>query len=34
MVCAGQISLRSAERQIAADWEKLYRKVYGHAPRG
>ncbi len=31
MVCAGQISLRSAQRQIAADWEKLYRNVFGVA---
>ena len=32
MVCAGQIGLRSAQRQIASDWEKLYLKVYGKAP--
>jgi hypothetical protein len=34
MVCAGEISLSSARRQIAADWEKLYEKVYGAAPSG
>ena len=34
MVCAGQMSLRSAQRQIANNWEKLYVKVYGIAPRG
>jgi hypothetical protein len=32
MVCAGQISLRSAQRGIASNWEKLYRKVFGAAP--
>jgi hypothetical protein len=34
MVCAGQISLYSARRQIAADWETLYTKIYGVAPTG
>lgn len=29
MVCSGEISLHSAQQQIAANWEKLYRKVYG-----
>ena len=29
MVCAGEIGLRSAQRQIASNWEALYRKVYG-----
>lgn len=29
MVCAGQISLRSAQRQIASSWEKLYRDLHG-----
>jgi hypothetical protein len=32
MVCAGRIGLRSAQRQIAANWERLYRKVFGVAP--
>jgi hypothetical protein len=32
MVCAGQISLSTARHQIAADWERLYKKVYGVAP--
>jgi hypothetical protein len=32
MVCAGAISLRSAQQQIAANWEKLYAKVFGTAP--
>jgi len=33
-VCAGRISLRSAQKQIAANWEKLYRKLFGTPPRG
>jgi hypothetical protein len=32
LVCAGQIGLRSAQRQIAANWEKLYAKVLGASP--
>ena len=32
MVCSGQKSLRSAQREIATNWQKLYRKVYGVAP--
>lgn len=32
LVCAGQITLRAARQQIAANWERLYRKVYGVAP--
>jgi hypothetical protein len=32
MVCSGQITLRQAQRQIAANWQVLYRKVYGVAP--
>ena len=32
MVCAGQISLRAAQRGIARDWEALYRRVFGAAP--
>jgi hypothetical protein len=34
MVCADEMSLASVRRQIAADWEKLYRKVLGTAPAG
>lgn len=29
MVCAGQMSLSAAQQQIAANWQTLYRKVYG-----
>jgi hypothetical protein len=32
LVCAGTISLRSAQRQIALDWESLYRRVFGSPP--
>jgi hypothetical protein len=31
MVCAGQIALRTAQRRIAADWEALYKSVYGRS---
>jgi hypothetical protein len=31
MVCAGQIGLRTAQRQIAANWQSLYKSVYGTA---
>jgi hypothetical protein len=34
MVCAGQLSLRSAQQQIAANWQALYTKVYGVPPSG
>jgi len=34
LVCAGSISLRSAQRRIAANWQALYRQVYGVAPSG
>jgi hypothetical protein len=34
MVCAGQIGLRDAQRGIAADWESLYRRVFGAPPVG
>ena len=27
--CSGQIGLRSAQRQIAANWQALYKKVFG-----
>ena len=33
-VCAGSISLRSAQRQIAGNWQLLYQKVFGVAPQG
>jgi hypothetical protein len=32
LVCSGSMNLRSAQKQIAANWQKLYRKVYGKAP--
>lgn len=32
-VCAGRMSLRTAQRHIAADWEELYRRVLGHPAR-
>ena len=31
LVCAGRISLRTAQRRIAEDWEGLYRQLFGHA---
>ena len=34
LVCAGRIGLRSAQERIAADWESLYRDVFGRAPTG
>jgi hypothetical protein len=34
MVCSEQKSLRSAQREIATNWQKLYRNVYGTAPVG
>jgi hypothetical protein len=34
MVCAGSISMRTAQRSIARDWEALYRRVFGTAPTG
>jgi uncharacterized protein DUF3761 len=33
-VCAGTIGLRSAQQQIASNWELLYKKLYGVAPTG
>jgi len=33
-VCAGRIRLRAAQRQIAGNWQVLYRKVFGVAPAG
>lgn len=32
-VCAGQISLRTARRGIARNWEALYTRLFGHAAR-
>ena len=32
LVCGGGISLAAARRGIAADWETLYRRVFGLAP--
>jgi poly(3-hydroxybutyrate) depolymerase len=32
MLCAGKIGLRSIQRQISSNWEKLYRKVFGVKP--
>ena len=29
LVCGGQMSLRSAQQQIAANWQALYKKVFG-----
>ena len=34
LVCDGTMSLRSVQRQIAANWQALYRKVFGLAPAG
>lgn len=33
MVCSGAISLTAAQHQIAADWEALYRRVFGVTPK-
>ena len=32
LVCAGQITLRQAQRQIAANWQALYKKAFGVTP--
>jgi hypothetical protein len=32
LVCSGAMTLRAAQRQIAANWEALYKKVFGAAP--
>jgi hypothetical protein len=32
LVCAGKLSLRSAQTGIARDWQALYTGVYGTAP--
>jgi Protein of unknown function (DUF3761) len=31
-VCDGRISLAAARRGFATNWEKLYRRLFGHAP--
>jgi hypothetical protein len=31
-VCAGQLSLRAAQTAMAADWEALYRRLFGVNP--
>jgi hypothetical protein len=31
-VCEGRLSLAAARRGFAADWETLYRRLFGHAP--
>lgn len=31
-VCSGQLSLRSAQQQIASNWKLLYKKLFGVAP--
>jgi Protein of unknown function (DUF3761) len=33
-VCAGRLSLRAAQAAMAADWEGLYRQLFGAAPAG
>jgi hypothetical protein len=32
LVCSGAMTLRTAQRGIASDWEALYRTVFGAAP--
>ena len=32
LVCDGTMSLRSVQQQIAANWQTLYRIVFGAAP--
>jgi hypothetical protein len=34
LVCEGKMTLRSAQRQIAANWIRLYARVYGFVPSG
>ena len=33
-VCAGKMTLRTAQQQIAANWEALYKLVFGTVPTG
>ena len=32
LVCNGAMPLRSVQRQIAANWQALYKKVFGSTP--
>jgi Protein of unknown function (DUF3761) len=32
LVCAGRMTLRTTQREIASNWEHLYRQVFGSAP--
>ena len=32
MVCAGELSLHTAQASMAADWEALYRRLFGVGP--
>jgi hypothetical protein len=34
LVCDGTMALRTVQRQIAANWQALYRKAYGNVPTG
>jgi hypothetical protein len=34
LVCDGKMTLSGAQRQIVANWIKLYTRVYGVAPSG
>ena len=34
LVCDGTMTLRNVQRQIAANWQALYKKVFGVAPAG
>jgi hypothetical protein len=34
LVCDGTMTLRSVQQQIAANWQALYKKVFGTAPAG
>jgi hypothetical protein len=34
LVCAGRLSLRAAQSQMAGDWEAFYRRVFGVSPTG
>ena len=34
LVCSGAFTLRAAQSAIAANWEALYRRVFGVAPQG
>ena len=34
LVCDGTMTLRSVQRQIAANWQALYKRVFGVAPAG